>query len=110
MVGVGDQKRLLVEKHGLRLFEGNAVLAPVLRILSVVPLETNNDHRGPLYLQCNENSTMRLGALDCSGACHAGNLRWLASQLVSLPPCLRPTPEGENPGTLTLCELFPRPP
>jgi hypothetical protein len=57
MLGVGDQKRVLVEKHGLRLLERNAVLAPVLRVLFVDPLEVKHGHPTPIYLQCNGNST-----------------------------------------------------
>ena len=56
MVGVGDQKCLLVEKHCLRLLERNPVPAPVLRVLSVVPLEAKHGHPMPMYLQCKEIS------------------------------------------------------
>ena len=44
MIGVGDQKRVLVEKHRLRLLERNAMLTPVLRVFSVVPLEAERGH------------------------------------------------------------------
>src|SRR5437867_13371858 len=57
MVGVGDQKCLLVEKHCLRLLERNPVLEPVLRVLSVVPLEAEHGHPIAMYIQCRENST-----------------------------------------------------
>ena len=94
MVGVGDQKRLLVEKHRLCFLERNAVLAPVLRILSVVPLETNHGHRGPVYVQCNENSTLRLsrgaGALTIQAIRRGPILgRRLQHPLASLGPAWR---------------------
>ena len=44
VVGVGNQLRVLIEKHRLRLLERNPVLPPVLRVLSVVPLETEPSH------------------------------------------------------------------
>lgn len=44
MVGVGDQKRVLVEEYRLRLFKRNTVLAPVLRVLPVVPLKAKLCH------------------------------------------------------------------
>jgi hypothetical protein len=33
------------------------VLAPVLRVLSLVPLKTERCHLRSVYIQCNENST-----------------------------------------------------
>src|SRR5713101_4466402 len=57
MVGVGDQKCLLVEKHRLRLLERNPVLAPALRVLSLVLLEAKHGHPIAMYIQCRENST-----------------------------------------------------
>jgi len=39
-VGIGDQEREFVEEHRPGLLEGNTVLAPILLVLSFVPLET----------------------------------------------------------------------
>ncbi len=52
MIGVGNQKRLLVEKDGLRLGERYPVLAPILRVLAVIPLKL--EHIQP-PLQCTYN-------------------------------------------------------
>ena len=60
MVGVGDQKRLLIEKDRLRLLERYPMLAPVFRILAVIPLKSKHARISPtIYLQCNDCSFCR---------------------------------------------------
>jgi len=57
MIGVGDQKSMLVEKDGLRFLKGNAVLPLVQTGLRLVPFEPKSWHAasvGTLYLQVKE--------------------------------------------------------
>ena len=61
MIGVGDQNRLLVKKDSPRLLERYPVLAPVLRVLSLVPLKMKLGHASSMYLQCNGASTPKRG-------------------------------------------------
>ena len=44
MVGVGDQQCVPVEKYRLRPLERNPVLAPILGVLPVIPLEAERSH------------------------------------------------------------------
>jgi len=44
MVGVGHQQCMLIEEHRPRLLERNPVLAPILGVLPVIPLEAERDH------------------------------------------------------------------
>jgi hypothetical protein len=63
MVGVGDQKRLLIKKDSLRLLERYTMLAPVLRILAVIPLKAK--HVNPLQYAYNV-MIVALVAPDCN--------------------------------------------
>ena len=44
MIGVGDQQRVLIEKHSLGLLKRYPVLTLIVRILAFVPLESEGLH------------------------------------------------------------------